>query len=96
MTAFDTNYLLRHILQDDARQCASVQSILEAQAEVLIGRTKSSEGYIGTSFEVAECLNYTDNLNLTNVTPRNETTPFRMLTHRQHSTCGKIVCDPRR
>jgi predicted nucleic-acid-binding protein len=36
MIAFDTNYLLRHILQDDARQCASVQSILDAQAEVLI------------------------------------------------------------
>jgi predicted nucleic-acid-binding protein len=31
MIAFDTNHLLRHILQDDAKQCAHVAKLLKTQ-----------------------------------------------------------------
>ncbi len=31
MIAFDTNYLIRHIVQDDEEQCAIVASILEQE-----------------------------------------------------------------
>ncbi|MBT5903704.1 MAG: VapC toxin family PIN domain ribonuclease [Opitutaceae bacterium] len=31
MVAFDTNYLVRHIVQDDEEQCAIVASVLETE-----------------------------------------------------------------
>lgn len=34
MIAFDTNHLLRHILQDDAKQCQRVRQLIEEQSEV--------------------------------------------------------------
>lgn len=33
MIAFDTNYLVRHIVQDDEEQCAIVASILENETQ---------------------------------------------------------------
>ncbi len=36
MVAFDTNYLVRHIVQDDARQCRTVANTL--RAEIAEGR----------------------------------------------------------
>lgn len=32
MIAFDTNHLLRHILQDDVKQCKAVAAILEGES----------------------------------------------------------------
>ncbi|MGJ8640522.1 MAG: hypothetical protein ACSHYA_14130 [Opitutaceae bacterium] len=34
MVAFDTNHLLRHLLQDDALKCAHVERLLAEQSEV--------------------------------------------------------------
>ena len=33
MTVFDTNYLVRHIVQDDKTQCKKVASIIQAEAK---------------------------------------------------------------
>ena len=33
MIAFDTNYLVRHIVQDDEEQCAIVASVLEKETQ---------------------------------------------------------------
>jgi len=32
--AFDTNYLLRHLLEDDPQQCQVVRQLLQAQSEL--------------------------------------------------------------
>lgn len=33
MIAFDTNYLVRHIVQDDEKQCSQVASVLASEAK---------------------------------------------------------------